>query len=73
MWRRLYFLPMLVSVPMGGFDGACDGYKKYKDLSLSGHVFGCFINAYGGLVEGAFIGMLWPISCVVAAKRYLDK
>ena len=73
MWRRLYFLPMLVSVPMRGFEGACDGYTKYKHLSLGGHVFGCFINAYGGLMEGAVIGAIWPISSVVAAKRYLDK
>jgi uncharacterized membrane protein len=64
---------MVVSVPMGGFSGACDGYTKYKYLSLGGHVFGCVVNAYGGLVAGAFLGAVWPITGFVVVKRYLEE
>ena len=73
MWKRLYFLPMVVSLPIGGVYGVCDGYTKYKEFSLGGHVFGCFVNAYGGLVAGAFLGAVWPITGFVVVKRYLDK
>ena len=32
MWRRLYFLPIVVSLPIGGVYGVCDGYTKYNYL-----------------------------------------
>ena len=73
MWRRLYFLPILITTPVKGFHGAREGYDKYKSLSLGGHVFGCFINTYGGVIEGAFLGVVWPISGFVLVKRYLEK
>jgi hypothetical protein len=72
-WKRLYFLPMLITVPVQCYNGFQNGYTKYNNLSFGGHVFGCLINSYGGVIEGAFIGLVWPVSGFVAAKRYLDK
>lgn len=73
LWKRLYILPALVLIPMKGFSGACNGYHEYKNLSLSGHIIGCCIHTYMGLIEGAFIGMLWPISLPVYIKRQFDE
>lgn len=70
--KHLYFLPMLIMTPIRGFQGGCDGYSRYQDLSLGGHIFGCCLHIYMGLFEGAFIGMIWPISGIIAAKRYID-
>ena len=73
MWNQLYFLPVFFFIPMKSFQAACDGYNDYRDMSLTLHVFDTLMNACGGLIEGAFLGIVWPITGVVATKRYLEK
>ena len=72
LWKQFYFLPVLVLVPIKGIQGICEGYKAYNGQSLSCHVVGCFVNAYGRAVEGAFLGVVWPLSLPIAIKRYFD-
>ena len=68
-----YFIPILFFIPQKVFNGAYSEFNNNKNENLTHHVLYFFMGGYCGLLEGVFLGLLWPITIPIMIKRYIDK
>ena len=71
--KDYYFLPMLITVPLKTSMGGYEGYIKYKDKTFTEHTYHSFMHAVAGMISGAFLGAVWPISLPIFIARQFDK
>ena len=43
------------------------------DVSMIHHTFCCIMGAWTGVISGAFLGLLWPITIPVFIGRCINK
>jgi hypothetical protein len=68
-----YFLPVLISVPIGGIIGGYNGFNETKHNSLPTNIFITTVEIMNGLCIGGLLGIIWPISIAVLTGRTLSK
>jgi hypothetical protein len=68
-----YFLPVFISIPIGGIIGGYDGFKETKHKSLDTNIFITTLGIMNGLSIGGLLGLIWPISISVLTARTLSK
>ena len=74
--KYYYVVPAFFMAPTKGFTGGYEEYIKYKDVddvSLTHHTFCCIMGAWTGVISGAFLGLLWPITIPVFIGRCINK
>jgi len=74
--KEFYFLPVVFMVPTKAFIEGYEEYVKNKNdpsASLAHHTFCCFMGACSGVVSGAFLGAVWPLSLPIFIGRCIDK
>lgn len=68
-----YFLPVFISIPIGGVIGGYYGFKETKHKSLDTNIFITTLGIMNGLSIGGLLGLIWPISIAVLTGRTLSK
>ena len=70
--NEFYFLPIIIVTPIKAVH---EGYKEYienKNKSLTQHTLYCFNGICYGMMSGACLGLLWPISLPIFIGRCID-
>lgn len=72
-FKELYFLPVLIIVPIKAVTDAYQEYTLTKNNTLAYNTFGCLMGGLSGIYSGIFLGVLWPISFPIWVARLMDK
>ena len=73
--KYYYTVPTFFTVPVKGFIGGYEEFVKCNnmdDITLTHHTFFCIMGTWTGLMEGAFLGLLWPITVPIFIGRYIN-
>lgn len=71
--KEFYAVPAVFMACGKGFTGMHEEYVKNKNETLVQHTFSCIMGAYMGVLAGAFLGAVWPISFPIFIARCIDK
>jgi hypothetical protein len=73
--KHYYAVPAFFMAPIKGFTGGYEEFIKYNnvdDVTLTHHTFCCIIGTWTGVISGAFLGAVWPISLPIFIGRCID-
>ena len=71
---KYYFLPVAYFLPMKVFSGGYEEFINNQDKTVTKTTFCCFMGAWSGVFEGAFLGVVWPITIpIMIANQYNKK
>ena len=68
--NNAYIIPIII---LSGFGGANIAFIQYKNKPKTQTIFWCFMGAIDGVIEGAILGLIWPITIPVLLGRYINK
>jgi hypothetical protein len=74
--KYYYAVPAFFMAPTKGFTEGYEEFIKYKDVddvTLTHHTFCCIMGVWTGIISGAFLGAVWPISLPIFIGRCIDK
>ena len=71
--NNAYFIPGLIICIIGGFGGANIAFIQNKSNTTIKNILHIFTGTIIGAIEGAFLGLIWPITIPVFIGSYLNK
>lgn len=73
--KHYYAVPAFFLAPMKGFSGGYEEFVKCNNMdnvTLTQHTFCCIMGTGSGVISGAFLGLLWPITIPIFIGRYIN-
>ena len=71
--KKYYFLPVAYFLPAKVFSRGYEEYFNNKNETVTKTTFCCFMGAWSGVFEGAFLGVVWPITIPIMITKELNK
>lgn len=68
----IYYIPALVSIPIGGFIEGYDGFVNSKNSTLADNTAHTTFGILLGMYKYGFLGLAWPITVPVLIGRFIN-